>query len=160
MASLKILVALAIFAIAFPSTLATEWVVGVFNYKQGSHNVVKVNGTDFQACKVPIGAVPLTSGHDVIPLSTPGKHWYICGFPNHCTLGMKLVITVLPELSPFPSPAPSPSSGTVSPAPSPGSGEMAPPPTAPPPSAATGIAFSKCHAWFVGVFSILMMIMA
>lgn len=28
MASLKILVALAIFAIAFPSTLATEWVVG------------------------------------------------------------------------------------------------------------------------------------
>ncbi|KAE9459496.1 hypothetical protein C3L33_08611, partial [Rhododendron williamsianum] len=168
MASWKILVALAIFAVAFPSTLATQWTVGgspgwrlgvnytewaagitfvvgdtlVFNYTQGSHNVIKVPVPDYVNCTIPVTAVPLTTGDDVIPLTTLGNHSYICGIPTHCTLGMKLLITVSAE-----GPAASPTSGV----------ELAPPP----PSAATGIIGSwKCHAWVVGVFSILMMIMA
>ncbi|XP_058221791.1 blue copper protein 1a-like [Rhododendron vialii] len=173
MAYWKILVALAIFAVAFPSTLATQWTVGgsaewnlnvsyvewaakqtfvvgdslVFNYKPGTHNVIKVSVPDYVSCTIPVGAVPLTTGDDVIQLQTPGNHSYICGISNHCTLGMRLLIFVSGEASP--SPAPSSTSGG-------GITELAPPP-----SAATGIIASwKCHAWVVGVFSILMMIMA
>ncbi|KAI8546434.1 hypothetical protein RHMOL_Rhmol07G0117000 [Rhododendron molle] len=171
MASWKILVALAIFALAFPSTLATQWIVGdsagwtnlnvnytewavgktffvgdtlVFKYIPLTHNVIEVPVPDYVNCTIPVGAKPLVTGEDKIQLQTTGNHSYICGFPNHCAQGMKLLITVSAE-----GPAAPPSSGggiTV---------------LASPPSAAPGIiAFWKCHAWVVGVFSILVMIMA
>ncbi|MCD7450747.1 hypothetical protein HAX54_008384 [Datura stramonium] len=67
----------------------------VFKYPQGSHNVFKVNQTSFQNCIAPPPSEGLTSGHDVITLASPGKKWYICGFPTHCSdHGQKLVITV------------------------------------------------------------------
>ncbi|KAK9927401.1 hypothetical protein M0R45_024585 [Rubus argutus] len=70
----------------------------VFNYQEGVHNVLKVNGTGFKQCAAPAGTVPLTSGNDVINLSTPGRKWYICGAPNHCAVGgQKLAITVMPS---------------------------------------------------------------
>jgi len=157
-----ILIALAIVAVALPSTLAKNWTVGdnlgwgyqanyaewasantfyvgdnlIFNYAKGSHDVVKVNGTEFQQCIASTGDLTLSSGADVITLATAGIHWYICGFTGHCLGGMKLVVTV----------------ETLAPQPPPSAGAP------PPPSAATGIAFSKCQAWVVGVFSILMMI--
>ncbi|XP_058221790.1 blue copper protein 1b-like [Rhododendron vialii] len=181
MASVNILVAFAIFVVAFPSTSATEFVVGdalgwrlgvdyrawasgktfvvgdtlVFNYT-GTHSVVIVNEINYQQCTVPTGAAPLTSGDDVITLATSGSQWYICGIPLHCPSGMKLAITVSPAGSAIPVGSPSSTSGAGSPPPP-------PPPagtTAPPPSAAAGMAFSRCHAWFVGALSILMMIMA
>ncbi|XP_062075886.1 blue copper protein 1b-like [Humulus lupulus] len=85
----------------------------VFNYPAGVHNVFKVNGTDFRQCTTPVGAVPLTSGNDVITLATPGRKWYLCGVSNHCSIGQKLslyVMTVQIAWSPIspPSPAPSP----------------------------------------------------
>lgn len=101
--------------------------------------MVKVNGTEFDACTEAAGDETLTSGDDIITLAKPGQKWYICGFTGHCAEGMKLAITVTSEGSPSPSPAavPPTSGGT-----------------------ATGIAFSKCHAWVAGIFSILMMIIA
>ncbi|KAL7150181.1 hypothetical protein ABFS83_05G093100 [Erythranthe nasuta] len=67
----------------------------MFKYKSGAHNVMKVNGSDFQKCASSNEtAVPLTTGNDVIPLATPGKKWYICTIGEHCFKGMKLVITV------------------------------------------------------------------
>ncbi|KAK1419093.1 hypothetical protein QVD17_28251 [Tagetes erecta] len=79
----------------------------VFKYPAGNHNVYKVNGTDFQQCTVPLFGIPLTSGYDVVPLTTPGRKWYICGVGNHCkTGGMKLVIDVLPQTTYPPSPSP------------------------------------------------------
>ncbi|KAG5539746.1 hypothetical protein RHGRI_020081 [Rhododendron griersonianum] len=177
-----ILVALAIFVVAFPSTSATEFVVGdalgwrfgvdygawasgktfvvgdtlVFNYTRGDHSVVIVNEINYQQCTVPTGAVPLTSGDDVITLAASGSQWYICGIPLHCPAGMKLAITVSPAGSASPVGSPSSTSGATAPPPPPPAGT-----TAPPPSAAAGIAFSRCHAWFVGALSILMiMIMA
>ncbi|KAL9167346.1 hypothetical protein ABFS82_05G091000 [Erythranthe guttata] len=82
----------------------TEWAEGknfrvgdtiMFMYKSGAHNVMKVNGSDFQKCASSNEtAVPLTTGNDVIPLATPGKKWYICTVGEHCSKGMKLVITV------------------------------------------------------------------
>ncbi|KAA8518386.1 hypothetical protein F0562_015731 [Nyssa sinensis] len=67
----------------------------VFQYPAGSHNVFKVNGTDFQNCIVPPLSEALTSGNDTIVLATPGRKWYICGVGEHCAVGgQKLVITV------------------------------------------------------------------
>ncbi|KAJ0716411.1 putative Phytocyanin domain, cupredoxin [Helianthus annuus] len=99
-----------------------EFVVGdklVFKYPVGKHNVFKVDGNGFKGCVVPASNESLTSGYDVITLTTPGKKWYICGVGTHCeTGGMKLVIDVLswspvqsvsnPVLVPVPAPAPSP----------------------------------------------------
>ncbi|KAL4566011.1 hypothetical protein LXL04_030120 [Taraxacum kok-saghyz] len=78
----------------------------VFNYISSAHNVIKVNGTGFQQCIGSSSNGTLTSGRDVIPLQTPGRKWYICGFGKHCELRkMKLVITVLPQtMVPAPSP--------------------------------------------------------
>ncbi|KAK1272257.1 hypothetical protein QJS04_geneDACA012973 [Acorus gramineus] len=84
----------------------SEWTAGkmfqvgdslVFNYNKDSHNVFKVNGSQFQACDVSsLNATnSFTTGHDVIPLKTTGNKWYICGKVGHCELGQKLVITVM-----------------------------------------------------------------
>ncbi|PWA96146.1 cupredoxin [Artemisia annua] len=84
-----------------------EFVVGdalVFKYPMGHHDVRKVNGTDFQYCTVLSHQGALTSGYDVVELTTPGRKWYICGVSDHCVLGMRLVIDVLPSSAPSPSP--------------------------------------------------------
>ncbi|EYU40557.1 hypothetical protein MIMGU_mgv1a021699mg [Erythranthe guttata] len=68
----------------------TEWAEGknfrvgdtiMFMYKSGAHNVR-------------LNYLVATTGNDVIPLATPGKKWYICTVGEHCSKGMKLVITV------------------------------------------------------------------
>ncbi|PRQ17931.1 putative cupredoxin [Rosa chinensis] len=140
MASSKLFTVLAILAIVSPTILATDFIVGddkgwtinvdyqvwargklfyvgdnlVFNYPEGAHNVLKVNGTGFQECAAPAGTVALTSGQDVINLATPGRKWYICGVSKHCEVGpQKLFITVMPA-SFAPSPSPSTSAATTS----------------------------------------------
>lgn len=72
----------------------------------------KVNGTAFQQCTKPAANEALTSGNDVIMLSSAGRKWYICGVGKHCELGnQKLVITVMPQsMSPWSAPSPSPMS--------------------------------------------------
>ncbi|KAL5058968.1 hypothetical protein RYX36_030572 [Vicia faba] len=83
-----------------------------FMYDGDKDNVVRVSGSDFQSCSFPSTAPVLRSGHDTIVLTTYGRRWYISGFTNHCKLGQKLVITVLPpqqlDWSLIPSPSPSP----------------------------------------------------
>ncbi|OIS99578.1 PREDICTED: stellacyanin-like [Nicotiana attenuata] len=79
----------------------------IFKYKKEVHNVYKADQAAFQSCTPSNDITPITSGNDVIPLTTTGKKWYICGVGKHCEKGMKLAINVLPE---FGSPSPSPSS--------------------------------------------------
>jgi hypothetical protein len=43
---------------------------------QGDHNVLQVNGTDFQQCVAPAGIELFTSGNDVITLATLGEKLY------------------------------------------------------------------------------------
>ncbi|GMJ00358.1 uclacyanin 1 [Hibiscus trionum] len=128
-----IIAAVAFFAVS--SSLATEFTVGdekgwaldfdyqgwaagkefrvgdklVFKYTAGVHDVLKVNGTEFQQCGAATNnTVPLTTGNDVITLSTPGRKWYICSVPGHCAArNMKLNITVLAVVG---SPATAPAS--------------------------------------------------
>ncbi|KAJ9173496.1 hypothetical protein P3X46_016619 [Hevea brasiliensis] len=167
MASSKICIIIAIAAVFVPSILATEFVVGdetgwttnfdyqawaqgkefhvgdklVFRYSPGAHNVIRVNGTGFQQCKAPDGAEALTTGEDTIPLTYPGKKWYICGVSNHCeSKNMKLTITVLSELG---SPATSPS-----------------PNQTPVPASTGNIALLGCCGWIiVAIAGILGMVM-
>ncbi|XP_059461817.1 blue copper protein-like [Corylus avellana] len=131
MASSQYFFILAIVAILVLSILATEFVVADdkgwtinfdyqawaqgkefhvedtldFKYKEGVHNVLKVNRTGFQQCVAPLGIEALISGNDVITLATSGRKWYICGVAKHCENGNhKLAITVLPQtVSPAPS---------------------------------------------------------
>ncbi|KAL0329665.1 UNVERIFIED_CONTAM: Lamin-like protein [Sesamum radiatum] len=143
MASRVFLIVGIILAVSADQALATDYVVGdvggwelgvnytawasgknflvgdtiAFNYTPGVHNVVKVNGSEFQQCVASNASNALTSGNDVITLATPGRKWYICGVADHCSRGMKLVINVFfmpgahPPVrtwAPAPTPAPEP----------------------------------------------------
>ncbi|GAU23964.1 hypothetical protein TSUD_327650 [Trifolium subterraneum] len=77
----------------------------VFNYDSTKHNVFKVNGTLFQSCTFPPANEALDTGKDIIQLKTEGRKWYVCGVADHCSARqMKLVITVLGNGAPAPSP--------------------------------------------------------
>ncbi|KAI3453529.1 hypothetical protein Pfo_010192 [Paulownia fortunei] len=96
----------------------------MFMYTPGAHNVLKVNGSDFQKCASSNAtAVPFTSGNDVIPLAITGKKWYISDIGDDCPKGMKLVITV--SAAEGPSPSPMPGSSTPPPGTS-AAGEVSP----------------------------------
>ncbi|KAL8205847.1 hypothetical protein R6Q57_009398 [Mikania cordata] len=64
----------------------------VFNYEHGKHNVVAVNKNGYDSCKtLPNDAKVHTSGHDNITL-VRGQNSFICNFPSHCGMGMKIHI--------------------------------------------------------------------
>ncbi|WJX83059.1 hypothetical protein P8452_65749 [Trifolium repens] len=93
-----------------------------FNYVAGKDSVVRVNGSDFQSCSIPLTSPVLTSGHDTILFTTTGRRWYISGVADHCQLGQKLFLTVQQPsshlaLSPVPSASPSPAPSSPIPAP-------------------------------------------
>ncbi|XP_073133016.1 stellacyanin-like [Henckelia pumila] len=142
MASKAFLIAVIVATVLVASTLATDYMVGdndgwklgvdytawakgktfyvgdtlMFMYKEGAHNVQKVNGSDFKQCKSTNSSnLPLTGGNNVIPLKSPGKKWYICGIGEHCSKGMQFAITVsvqgpAPTPTPWPTAPPPPSS--------------------------------------------------
>ncbi|KDP43194.1 hypothetical protein JCGZ_22746 [Jatropha curcas] len=86
----------------------------VFQYKS-PNNVYKVNGDQFKNC-IPSNDL-LNTGNDTVPLSKPGKKWYICGATGHCEQGQKLVINVEsngPASSPAPTPEPNGSDAFIS----------------------------------------------
>ncbi|ONK55211.1 uncharacterized protein A4U43_C07F27520 [Asparagus officinalis] len=90
-------------------TEGKEFFVGdtiVFMYDQGAHNVYKVTGPEFRSCQVPKNGQALSSGNDAVKLVTPGKKWYICGFPGHCDGGQKVIINVQVRSDTLPSPGP------------------------------------------------------
>lgn len=72
------------------------WLNVVFSYQKGQ-NVAMVDKAQFDACTQPKNTRPLNDGNDVVTLASPGKKWYICSIGNHCKLGMKLEIDVLPQ---------------------------------------------------------------
>lgn len=110
----------------------------VFNYREGFHTVVAVDGTGYEQCVAPASSKVLATGNDVITLDSPGSKWYICTVAKHCELGMqKVAITVLPQLE---SPAPSPSAGGGA-------------------SAASGVTASKFYVWITAALGFLVMIM-
>lgn len=64
-------------------------VIVVFTYPFGKHNVVPVNGVEYDYCGHAIDSKVYRSGNDTIKLKS-GSNYFICDFPNHCESGMKL----------------------------------------------------------------------
>ncbi|KAG8640673.1 uclacyanin 1 [Manihot esculenta] len=95
----------------------------IFQYGP-NHNVYEVSKGDYDTCQTSNPIQTQSGGSTVIPLSSPGKRYFICGTPGHCTQGMKLEIDILAT-------APPPASPTNSPLPS---SPLTPPVSSPSPS--------------------------
>ncbi|PON48525.1 Phytocyanin domain containing protein [Parasponia andersonii] len=84
------------------------------------HNVIEVPKSDYDACQTSNLIQVYNDGSTTIPLTSPGKRYFICGTAGHCQSGMKLEITTLatasspPEAAP-PTSAPKSSSPSSSP---------------------------------------------
>ncbi|KAK1276439.1 Lamin-like protein [Acorus gramineus] len=84
-------------------TFYQEWaqrrnfVVGdklVFLYTTGVHNVLEVNKDDFDKCGDKKVIDMYYKGPTILPLTTPGNHYYYCGVGTHCESGQKIAINV------------------------------------------------------------------
>ncbi|OAY81028.1 uclacyanin 1-like [Ananas comosus] len=67
-----------------------------FTY-QSFHDVVEVKKSGYDSCSAANSLATYTGGRTAIPLASPGKRYFICGVPGHCTAGMKLEVDVLPS---------------------------------------------------------------
>ncbi|KAK8940620.1 hypothetical protein KSP39_PZI010181 [Platanthera zijinensis] len=156
----RALVALAAIAVAFQLAAATNYTVGapagswdlktnystwasgitfktgdnlVFSYSPALHNVLEVTKANFDSCTTAGPIKTHSSGNDVIPLSSPGNRYFICGVPTHCASGMKLDVDTTAATSsgsPPPSGSPLPF-GSPPPSGSPPSGSTPSTPTTP-----------------------------
>ncbi|KAK1259257.1 hypothetical protein QJS04_geneDACA005649 [Acorus gramineus] len=129
----------------------TNWVAG-FTFPTGSHNVMEVSKSDYDSCTTtaPIGGTK-TTGPATLSLSTAGMHYYICGFPQHCSAGQKLSINVLSS-TPSKVPSPPPSTTAVAGGPT----------STPPPSTGGGpnSASSPLHGFGVVALSSVVLVVA
>ncbi|KAI4378291.1 hypothetical protein MLD38_015788 [Melastoma candidum] len=72
----------------------------VFQYSTG-HDVSEVTKEDYDSCQSTSPIQTFIGGSTVIPLTSPGKRYFICSVPGHCSTGMKLEVnTLLPAASP------------------------------------------------------------
>lgn len=86
-----------------------QFVVGdylVFNYTVGRHNTMVVHKRAYVSCNSSNALETYTSGNDTILLSSTGHKYFLCGYPTHCTHGMRLAITVGHTSNNSPSPSP------------------------------------------------------
>nr|AAU84431.1 blue copper-binding protein [Oryza sativa Japonica Group] len=71
----------------------------VFKYSAQRHDVVEVNKAGYDSCSTSTSIATHTTGNDVIPLTSTGTRYFICGFPGHCTTtgtgNMKIQIDVV-----------------------------------------------------------------
>ncbi|XWS54301.1 hypothetical protein CRYUN_Cryun10bG0078700 [Craigia yunnanensis] len=144
----------------------------IFQYTP-NHDVLEVTKADYDSCQTSSPIQTFNDGNTVIPLSSPGKRYFICGTLGHCSQGMQIEIDTLatstpqatsptpPSASPAPKSSPSPpkspesapgspsspdgpSTESLGTSPSPSS--LSPPP---PPSSANRNSFQTCLTlWF------------
>ncbi|KAM0846907.1 hypothetical protein ACQ4PT_055408 [Festuca glaucescens] len=104
----------------YPSTWTDGkiFVVGdslMFMYPTDKHTVVEVGGADFRACNVTGNALGTwNSGSDTVTLDKAGRRWFICSVGPHCSLGMKLLVTVVDATAQAPASPPSSSASFLS----------------------------------------------
>ncbi|KAK1298133.1 hypothetical protein QJS10_CPB14g01079 [Acorus calamus] len=110
----------------YPNWAATQtFLVGDslhFTFTTGAHDVLEVSKSNYDSCTNSNPINSQTTGPATLTLSTTGAHYYICGFPSHCSVGQKLSVNVLPSTTPsttpslagVPTSAPPPSSGSGS----------------------------------------------
>lgn len=100
--------------------------------------MTEVSKSNYDACSASKPIKVYTDGSTTIPLSTPGKRYFICGTQGHCLQGMKIEVNVLATTTSPPSSAPKASPPSSSPKSSPPSsspsGSPQSAPTTPSPS--------------------------
>ncbi|KAI5009643.1 hypothetical protein ZWY2020_011780 [Hordeum vulgare] len=77
----------------------------VFKYSPQAHDVLEVSKADYDSCSTANPIATLNTGNDIITLTATGTRYFICGFPGHCTGGMKVKIDVPASSSSSPQPA-------------------------------------------------------
>ncbi|KAK4784055.1 hypothetical protein SAY86_018423 [Trapa natans] len=105
----------------------------VFQYYP-SHDVTEVSKAEYDSCQASNPIVAYVGGLSLIPLTSPGKRYFICSIPGHCSAGMKLAVDTLPGTSAVPAESPVASSAPKIPMSSPSESPIPEPPL-PPPSA-------------------------
>ncbi|CAA7049563.1 unnamed protein product [Microthlaspi erraticum] len=74
----------------------------VFSYPSTFHDVVEVTKPEFDSCQAVKPLITFANGNSIVPLTTPGKRYFICGTPGHCSQGMKLEVNVIPTANAAP----------------------------------------------------------
>ncbi|CAL5087901.1 unnamed protein product [Urochloa decumbens] len=72
----------------------------VFNYPSAEHTVTEVGKNDYFACSGGSALSSDRSGSTNVTLTGPGTRYFICNIPGHCTIGMRLAVTVAGDGSP------------------------------------------------------------
>lgn len=90
-----------------------NFLLSVFQYAP-NHNVLEVRKADYDSCQTGNPLNTYSGGNTAVPLSAPGKRYFICGAIGHCSQGMKMEVDVLASSA---SPAGSPAPAASSPAP-------------------------------------------
>ncbi|XVE49773.1 hypothetical protein DITRI_Ditri01bG0108500 [Diplodiscus trichospermus] len=149
----------------------------IFQYTP-NHDVLEVTKADYDSCQTSNPIQTYTGGNTAIPLSAPGKRYFICGTLGHCQQGMQIEIDTLatatppatsPSTSPppktSPSPAESPESAPGTPSSSPDVPSTQSPGNSPPasglsptspPSSANRNSFQTCLTL---VFGLMLMVL-
>lgn len=73
-----------------------------------SHNVLEVSKADYDSCQGSNSIQAYNGGSTTIPLSSPGKRYFICGTIGHCSQGMKLEVDTSLATTSAPPPTASP----------------------------------------------------
>ncbi|KAL6178416.1 hypothetical protein ACLB2K_049934 [Fragaria x ananassa] len=84
----------------------------LFAYNKEYHNLMEVNGEDYQSCNAKSPLALYAAGLDSIPLDKPGDYYFMCGRnfepywyamtlkePGHCQAGQKLHVKVIEPIS-------------------------------------------------------------
>jgi hypothetical protein len=76
--------------------------IAVFSYPSAEHTVTEVGKNDYFACAGGGALRNDRSGSTNVTLTGPGTRYFICNIPGHCTIGMRLAVTVAGDGSPPP----------------------------------------------------------
>eukprot|EP01018_Ginkgo_biloba_P014424 Gb_10187 [translate_table: standard] len=70
----------------------------LFKYTPGLHSVVEVGSeAEYKSCNIGNPVNSLNGGNNVVKLGKAGTRYFVCGTMGHCSGGMKLKVTVLPQ---------------------------------------------------------------
>ncbi|CAL5394340.1 unnamed protein product [Camellia sinensis] len=84
-----------------------------------NHNVLEVTKADHDSCQTSNPIQTYSGGNTVVPLTSPGKRYFICGSMGHCSQGMKVEVDTLASQASPPSIATPPTPSIASPFPPP-----------------------------------------
>ncbi|GMJ06379.1 hypothetical protein HRI_004307100 [Hibiscus trionum] len=146
----------------------------IFQYTP-NHDVLEVTKADHDSCQTSNPLQTYNDGNTVVPLTSPGKRYFICGTLGHCSQGMQIEIDTLATSTPPPATSPSSPAPGTSPSPTAETPESAPgsplspdvpsaespggvSPSPPPPSSAIKNSFGTCIGFGFGL--VLMVLLA